>query len=134
MTLTSEDLKAISNLLDNKLDEKLGSMNSEFNGKLDLMNNEFNGKLDSMNNEFNGKLDSMNNEINDKFCSIDNELEKLNSQVSALRSGQLEIRKEIRVLDRKLSDTYQLALDAWGTSTENRQLIARKGKLKFKHN
>ena len=40
--------------------------------------------------------------------------------MSALKAGQLEIRKDMKELDRKITDTYNLALDAWGTSMENR--------------
>ncbi len=51
---------------------------------------------------------------------MEGRMDKLESQVSALREGQLEIRNETREINRKVSDTYQLALDAWGKSTENR--------------
>lgn len=51
---------------------------------------------------------------------VDIRLDKLDSEVSSLRAGQLEIRKDIKNVDRKVSDTYNLALEAWGTSTENR--------------
>ena len=35
------------------------------------------------------------------------------------------MRKELKIIDVKVSDTYQLALDAWGTSAENRHLIGK---------
>ena len=52
---------------------------------------------------------------------INNHLGKVESQVSALRAGQIELRKEIKEVDIKVGLTYQLALDAWGISTENRK-------------
>ncbi len=76
MTLTNEDLQAIANLFDTKMDQKLQPIN--------------------------------------------NRLEKLESEVSGLRTGQVAIRKELREVNHKVSDTYELALDAWGKSTENR--------------
>lgn len=86
-------LQVMSNLLDEKFDEKLKPINS---------------RLDNMES----RLDNM-----------DSRLEKLESDVSALRVGQVDIRKELKKVKHKVSDTYDLALDAWGTSTENRNWI-----------
>lgn len=91
MTLTSEDLQAIAELLDQKLEEKLDQ------------------KLDE---KFDQKLEPIN-------CRLD----KLESEVSALRVGQREIRKELKAVNDKVSDTYQLALDAWAISAENRKWL-----------
>lgn len=76
MSLTNEDLQAIANLFDTKMDQKLQPIN--------------------------------------------NRLEKLESEVSGLRTGQIAMRKELKEVHHKVSDTYELALDAWGKSTENR--------------
>lgn len=91
MALTREDLLAISDLMDVKL-------------------NPINERLDGMDR----RLDGM--EIR---------LEKLESDVSGLKIGQLEIRKDLKEIDKKVSYTYQLALDAWGTSVENRALLEK---------
>ena len=64
----------------------------------------------------NNRLDGIDNRLD----RVDIRLDKLDSEVSSVRAGQLEIRKDIKNLDRKVSDTYNLALEAWGTSTENR--------------
>lgn len=56
---------------------------------------------------------------------INDRLDKIESEVSALKSGQLDIRKELKNLDRKVSTTYELALDAWGNSTENRKWLEK---------
>lgn len=67
----------------------------------------------------NGRLDKMENQLH----KIENRLDKMESQVSASRVGQIELRKEIKEVNIKVSETYQLALDAWGTSTENRNWL-----------
>lgn len=82
MALTNEDLQAISNLMDNKLQP------------------------------INGRLDKM-----------DNRLDKLESEISSVKANQLEMRKEVKEVKSKLDDTYELALEAWGTSTENRKWL-----------
>ena len=51
---------------------------------------------------------------------INNRLEKLESEVASLGAGQLAIRKELKEVHHTVADTYDLALDAWGKSTENR--------------
>ena len=79
MALTNEDLQAIANLFDSKMDEKLQPIN--------------------------------------------NRLDKLESEMSSLRAGQISIRKELKEVHHKVADTYDLALDAWGKSTENRNWL-----------
>ncbi len=83
MALTNEDLQAIANLLDSKMDQKLQP-------------------------------------INDRLDAMDNRLDKLESEVSSLRTGQIAMRKELKEVHHTVADTYDLALDAWGRSTENR--------------
>lgn len=103
----NELLQAMSNMLDKKFDEKLAPINT---------------RLDNMDS----RLDNMDS----RFDSMDSRLEKLEADTSALKAGQnrmiekqRELRKDIKQLDDKVSDTYQLALDAWGTSTENRKWL-----------
>lgn len=55
--------------------------------------------------------------------AANNRLDKIDSEVSSLKAGQIEIRKEIRQVDKRVSDTYNLALDAWGTCAENRNWL-----------
>lgn len=97
MTLTNEDLQSIATLLEPIYNHLEGVDN----------------RLDGMDS----RLDGMDNQLN----KMNNRLEKVESQVSALRAGQIEVRKEIKEVDIKVGLTYQLALDAWGTSTENRK-------------
>ena len=76
-----------------------------------------NSRLDKMDTEF--------NRINNEFGRMNNEFDKLNSQVSALRAGQIELRKELKGVNIKVTDTYNIALDAWGTSIENRKRLEK---------
>lgn len=83
-------LQAISDLMDKKFDERL----SPINNRLDKMEI---------------RLDKM--EIR---------LDKMESEISAIKIGQAELRKDMKELKLKVNETYELALDAWGQSTENR--------------
>ena len=51
--------------------------------------------------------------INDRLDDMDKRLDKIESEV-------LVLKKETRVIKDKVSATYNLALEAWGQSTENR--------------
>lgn len=90
MSLTNEDLQAIANLFDSKMDQKLQPINN---------------RLDKLESEVSG---------------MKNGLDKLESEVSSLKIGQTAIRKELKEVHHKVTDTYDLALEAWGQSTENR--------------
>lgn len=61
--------------------------------------------------------------INIRLDKMDNRLDKMDSEVSSLKAGQLEIRKYLKNVDKKVSATYELALDAWGNSTKNRKWL-----------
>lgn len=75
-----------------------------------------------------GRLDGMDS----RFDRIENRLDKVESEVSSLKSGQLEIRKELKEMDRKISGTYDLALEAWGKSTENRRWLEGESRFPVK--
>ena len=90
MALTRSDLQAIQGLLQ-PINERLDGIDS---------------RLDGMDERF----DRMDNRLD----GIENRLDKVESEVSSLKSGQLEIRKELKEVDRKVSGTYDLALEAWG--------------------
>lgn len=64
-------------------------------------------------------------DVDERFEKMDQRLEKVESQVSALRSGQIETRKEIKEVSIKVSETYDLALDSWGQSSENRKWLEK---------
>lgn len=51
------------------------------------------------------------------------ELQEVRQKVNRLEVGQSEVKRELFRIDRKISDTYNLALDAWGQSAENREWL-----------
>ena len=61
--------------------------------------------------------------IDHRLESVESRLEKLEPEVSAVKIGQMELRSDIIKLERRISDAYQLAFDAWGRSTENRSWL-----------
>lgn len=64
----------------------------------------------------NNRLDNIESEI----TALKTSNEKIESEVAALKFGQRDLKKEMREVKDKVSDTYELALEAWGQSTENR--------------
>ena len=51
---------------------------------------------------------------------MDSTLQPLNDRLDTLEAGQRALKKELRQIKDKVNDTYDLALEAWGQSTENR--------------
>ena len=49
----------------------------------------------------------------------------MEKKIDILSSEQTEILKEVIMLNRKISDTYEVALDALGTSSQNRALLEK---------
>ena len=91
------------------------------NSRLDGIDGRLDG-IDSRLDRIDGRLDG----IDSRLDRIDIRLDRLESDVSALKSGHLAMRNDIRNLEIKVDMTYQLALDAWGKSTENRQWLENK--------
>ncbi len=124
MTLTKEDLQAIADLIDKTFDEKL---DQKFDLKFDQKFDEkFDQKFDE---KFDQKLDQKLNEIFDrkldeKFQPMNNRLAAIESELSALQCGQGELKEALTAIRYKVNDTYELALDAWGQSEENRHWLA----------
>ena len=96
MILTQDDLQAIANLLE----PQFGLIGQKFD--------EVDQRFEAMDQ----RLDTMDQRLG----SIENRLDKVESEVSSLKVGQLEMRKDIKKV-------YDLALDAWGTSQENRNWL-----------
>ena len=63
-----------------------------------------------------GEIQGMKGEIQ----GIKGEMQGMKEKIDKLALGQLEIKKELYMLNRKISDTYNVALDALSTSAENR--------------
>ena len=121
MALTNNDIQTLANLIDTKLDQKLQPINNELvniNSRLDKMDS----RLDGMDSRLDG-MDSRLDGMDSRLDKMDIRLDKIESEVSALHANQIEFNKELKKLDCKVSDTYELALETWGTSTENRMWL-----------
>lgn len=57
------------------------------------------------------KLDEKLQPIHNRLDNMGNRLDKLESEMSAMRIGQMELKKEIREIKHKVNDTYELALN-----------------------
>ena len=72
------------------------------------------------------KLDLLISEIQGmkgEIQGVKGEMQGMKEKIDKLSLGQLEIKKEIYMLNRKITDTYNVALDALGTSAENRSWL-----------
>ena len=141
-----ELLQAISDLLDEKLDARIGSRFEEIDARFDRMEKRLDGidaRLDGIDARLDGidaRLDGIDarlDGIDDRLDRIEERqdrmeerqdrmelrLEKVESVVSALQHGQMEMHKELKNLSARVESTYMLALEAWGNSMENRSLL-----------
>ena len=57
---------------------------------------------------------------------LDKKLQPINDRLDNLEGIQAEIKRELIIIDRKNSDTYKVALDAWVLGTENRAWLEGK--------
>lgn len=71
-------------------------------------------------------MDNKLQPVHERLDKVEIRLDKLESEVSALKAGQRDLGKEIRKVRDKVNDTYEIALDAWGQSTENRVWLEEK--------
>ncbi|HJC58386.1 MAG TPA: hypothetical protein H9700_13650 [Candidatus Eisenbergiella intestinipullorum] len=118
-------LHAISEMLDVKLGAAIGSRFDDINVRFDAVGK----RLDGMDERFDAvekRLDGMDarfDAMEKRQNGMELRLEKVESFVSALRYGQTEIHKELKNVSARVESTYKLALEAWGQSTENRNLL-----------
>ncbi len=140
MALTNHDLMAISQLMDqkvqpihhrldcmdgrlNRIDERLDHMDSRLN-RMDERLDHMDERLDHMDERLD-HMDERLDHMDERLDQVDNRLDRLESNVSALKTGQIDLRQCLKEVNLKVSDTYKLALDAWGTSMENRNWLER---------
>ncbi|MCI9033207.1 MAG: hypothetical protein HFJ08_03955 [Lachnospiraceae bacterium] len=74
------------------------------------------------------KLDLLLTEIQSikgEMQDMKSKMQSMKEKIDKLSMGQLEIKKEIYMLNREISDTYNVALDALGTSAENRTWLEK---------
>ena len=82
------------------------------------------------------KLDLLLTEIQSikgKMQDMKSKMQSMKEKIDKLSMGQLEIKKEIYMLNRKISDTYNVALDALGTSAENRTWLEKGALIELCH-
>ena len=98
--------------------EQMQEMRKEAVQRFDQIEN----RLDHMDKEINGMgedIAGMGRDIN----NIVNRLEKLESDNVSLKAGQLKNSQELKHISARVEETYLLALEAWGQSTENRHML-----------
>ena len=116
-----ELLRAISDLLDDRLGNRFEGIDARF----DAMEKRLDGidaRLDGIDARLDG-IDVRLDRMEKRQDEMELRLEKVESDTSALRHGQIEMHKELKNLSARVESTYMLALDAWGKSTENRNLL-----------
>lgn len=59
-------------------------------------------------------------EIKRELQPINDRLDRMEADISSLKAGQTELKKDTKEIKRKVSVTYDIALDAWGAGKENR--------------
>lgn len=97
--------------------------------KLDLLLNEMHGMRKEFGERFervDERLDKVETHlarVDERLDKVDSRLDRLESNTSSLKEGQLRQGRLLKYLTARLEETYQLALDAWGQSTENRKMI-----------
>lgn len=82
--------------------------------------------LQAMSNMMDDKLKPVHDSLdkmNSRLDKVESRLDKLELQTQALQTGQTEIRKELKKVSDRVEDTYNLALESWGKSTENREWL-----------
>ena len=130
-----ELLRAISDLLDDRLGNRFEGIDARFDAMEKRMDG-IDARLDGIDARLDGidvRLDGIDARLDGIDVRLDRmekrqdemelRLEKVESDTSALRHGQIEMHKELKNLSARVESTYMLALDAWGKSTENRNLL-----------
>ena len=116
-----ELLRAISDLLDDRLGNRFEGIDARFDAMEKRMDG-IDARLDGIDARLDG-IDVRLDRMEKRQDEMELRLEKVESDTSALRHGQIEMHKELKNLSARVESTYMLALDAWGKSTENRNLL-----------
>ena len=76
--------------------------------------------------EMRAENQEMRSQIQDLWTETQNirsDIQEIGRKVNRLEVGQAELTRQIYRIVRKISDTYNLAPDAWGQGVENRELL-----------
>ncbi|MBO5282574.1 MAG: hypothetical protein J6B43_05535 [Lachnospiraceae bacterium] len=121
-------LQSISEMMDKMMDQKLEPIHNTLD-RMDVRLDRMDVRLDHMDEQMDRMEDRMDriegrmDRIEGRMDGVEGRLDRLESQVSALRVTQLEQGREIKEINSRVNDTYQLALEAWGLGTENRHWL-----------
>ena len=121
MTLTKADLAAIEGLFTGKFNE----MNDHFgiiDKRLDGIDKRLDGideRLDGIDERLDG-IDERLDTLEGKVKEMDLRLEHVESDVSSLKVGQLQLGSKLKEVSDKVDATYQLALENWGQIEESK--------------
>lgn len=74
----------------------------------------------------NEDLQALASLLDKKLQPINDRLDKVEGRLDNLEGIQAEIKRELIIIDRKNSDTYKVALDAWVLGTQNRAWLQGK--------
>ena len=131
MSLTREDIQAIAGLIA-PLETRMEAGFNRINERLEVLDARV-ANLEQKVEDLDHKVEDLDRKVEDlehrmenverRMDSVESRLDKLASDTASLKAGQLSLRKDIKILDQNVQSTYELALDAWGKSTENRMLI-----------
>lgn len=124
MSLTREDIQAIAGLI-TPLETRMEAGFNRINERLEVLDTRV-ANLEQKVENLDHRMESVEqrmDSVEQRMDSVESRLDKLASDTASLKAGQLSLRKDIKILDQKVQSTYELALEAWGKSTENRMLI-----------
>lgn len=74
----------------------------------------------------NEDLQALASLLDKKLQPINDRLDRIEGRLDNLEGIQAEIKRELIIIDRKNSDTYKVALDAWVLGTETRAWLQGK--------
>ena len=118
--------------LNAKFDEKLAPVNRRLDS-LEVRMGGLETRMDGLETRMGGletRMDGLEvrmDRLEDGQKKLELRQEKLESEVSALKQGQIDVRRKLETLTQKVDRTYDMALDAWGKSTENRKWLETAG-------
>lgn len=117
-------LLAVSDMMEQKLLDVSNVMEQKFLDVSNVMEQKLDEKLAPVYDRLD-RIENRLDKVESRLDKVENRLDKVESEISALKCGQREIREELQKLNTKVNETYEIALDAFGTSTENRHWLEK---------
>lgn len=114
MTLTKDDLLAIEGLFLGKfesIDKHLEVLDDRMEG--------IEGRMDGLEGRMDG-LERRMDSIEEHVGNLDMRMERVESDISSLKVGQMQMSKKLNEVSLKVDATYQFALENWGQIEESK--------------